>query len=112
MEVLSAPLEVSVFCQMCFCFCPLSPALFCWGGLGWGVNSRIYLILLTTLQDPENKIKKTATGKLTIDLQLNPDLLTSVTARSNPPFTVGFAAETENMLENAVKKLVQKKPIW
>lgn len=54
------------------------------------------------------KIKK-QTQNLTISLAPNPDILFSLSQRSNPPFLVGFAAETENLIANAKKKLLAKK---
>ncbi|MEE8482006.1 MAG: bifunctional phosphopantothenoylcysteine decarboxylase/phosphopantothenate--cysteine ligase CoaBC [Acidiferrobacterales bacterium] len=54
-----------------------------------------------------NKLKKN-TVTLTLELQRNPDILASVAARSNAPFTVGFAAETEDVLTNAQQKLIDK----
>lgn len=54
-----------------------------------------------------HKIKKTKKS-LTIKLIPNPDILAEVAALPNPPFIVGFAAETENILENARKKLKAK----
>lgn len=55
-----------------------------------------------------NKIKKT-NDSLTIKLTSNPDILAEVAALPNAPFTIGFAAETENLLENARAKLTNKK---
>lgn len=53
------------------------------------------------------KIKKTTTP---IHLNLNPntDVLKTVASTPNPPITIGFAAETENIMENAFKKLHEK----
>jgi phosphopantothenoylcysteine decarboxylase/phosphopantothenate--cysteine ligase len=42
-------------------------------------------------------------------LQRNPDILAAVANMKNRPFVLGFAAETENVLENARTKLTQKK---
>ena len=53
------------------------------------------------------KIKKS--GNLVLELELNPDILGTVASLANPPFCVGFAAETENLLENAAIKLKKKK---
>jgi phosphopantothenoylcysteine decarboxylase/phosphopantothenate--cysteine ligase len=53
------------------------------------------------------KIKK-GPDTLTIELERNPDILADVAAISDGPFTVGFAAETENLLEYARSKLQQK----
>jgi len=58
------------------------------------------------------KIKKQASGAPTIELVRNPDILAAVAqqrqARGRPHVVVGFAAETENLLENAQSKLEQK----
>lgn len=54
-----------------------------------------------------NKLKKTA-ATLILQLELNPDILAAVAALDNPPFTVGFAAETENLIANAQEKLIKK----
>jgi phosphopantothenoylcysteine decarboxylase/phosphopantothenate--cysteine ligase len=53
------------------------------------------------------KIKKTA-DTLTLELVKNPDILASVAALKEAPFTVGFAAETENVEANARAKLTAK----
>ncbi len=55
----------------------------------------------------DSKIKKHA-QTMTLELVRNPDILTAVAARPDAPFTVGFAAETENMLANAKHKLIDK----
>lgn len=49
------------------------------------------------------KIKKTS-SHLELSLIRNPDILAGVAARPNPPFTVGFAAETERVEEQAEEK--------
>lgn len=46
---------------------------------------------------------------ISLELRRNPDILAEVAVLANRPFTVGFAAETENLLENAHKKLESKK---
>jgi phosphopantothenoylcysteine decarboxylase/phosphopantothenate--cysteine ligase len=53
------------------------------------------------------KIKKSA-GRMTIELVRNPDILASVAALNPAPFTVGFAAETENLEAAARAKLETK----
>jgi phosphopantothenoylcysteine decarboxylase/phosphopantothenate--cysteine ligase len=53
------------------------------------------------------KIKKTA-EILTLELHRNIDILAAVAALPNRPFTVGFAAETENVAVYAKKKLQEK----
>jgi phosphopantothenoylcysteine decarboxylase/phosphopantothenate--cysteine ligase len=56
----------------------------------------------------EQKIKKKAED-LNLLLRKNPDILAEVAGLSQAPFTVGFAAETENLLDNARMKLQNKK---
>ncbi len=58
-------------------------------------------------QQPE-KIKKNA-STLTIELTRNKDILAEVASLPNAPFCVGFAAETENLLEYAEAKRKAKK---
>ncbi len=54
------------------------------------------------------KIKK-STSALTLELTPNKDILADVASLPNPPFCVGFAAETENLLEYAEAKRKTKK---
>jgi phosphopantothenoylcysteine decarboxylase/phosphopantothenate--cysteine ligase len=54
------------------------------------------------------KIKKSEQS-LTLELKLNKDILAEVASLPNPPFCVGFAAETENLLEFAEAKRQKKK---
>lgn len=54
------------------------------------------------------KIKKQNADKLTLTLVKNPDILKDVAALNPKPFTVGFAAETENLLDYAEQKRIQK----
>ncbi len=54
------------------------------------------------------KIKK-KNDAMSIELVRCPDILASVAAMESPPFTVGFAAETENVIEYARGKLENKK---
>jgi phosphopantothenoylcysteine decarboxylase/phosphopantothenate--cysteine ligase len=55
----------------------------------------------------ETKIKKDE-EKLVLDLVRNPDILASVAALKPAPFTVGFAAETEDVERHARRKLEGK----
>lgn len=56
-----------------------------------------------------HKIKKDKSGKPpTLQLAENPDILREVAALSKAPFCVGFAAESENILENARAKRKKK----
>lgn len=45
---------------------------------------------------------------LTLRLVRNPDILASLAARPDRPFSVGFAAETEHLLDYAARKLKSK----
>jgi len=54
------------------------------------------------------KIKKSS-AELTISLVPTVDILATVAARQEPPFCVGFAAESENVAENASKKRLKKR---
>ena len=56
----------------------------------------------------QKKIKK-KDDTLTLTLQKNADILADVAATKNPPFTVGFAAETHDLEHYARDKLVRKK---
>jgi phosphopantothenoylcysteine decarboxylase/phosphopantothenate--cysteine ligase len=61
-------------------------------------------------QTAPQKIKK-ASDEMTVHLVRNPDILASL-GKSRPPGShrvlVGFAAETEHLIENAREKLIQK----
>lgn len=54
------------------------------------------------------KMKKNA-DTLTLTLEKNSDILADVAALENPPFSVGFAAETNDLEHYARDKLVRKK---
>lgn len=53
------------------------------------------------------KIKKNAED-IRLELQRNPDILADVARQDNAPFTVGFAAETNDVRDNALAKLKRK----
>lgn len=55
----------------------------------------------------QQKIKKSASN-LVLELVPNPDILKTVSSLPKPPFCVGFAAETENLEENAAIKRRKK----
>jgi phosphopantothenoylcysteine decarboxylase/phosphopantothenate--cysteine ligase len=60
-------------------------------------------------QRAEQKIKK-SNKSITLTLERTPDVLSQVAAsRANGMLVVGFAAETENVLDNAKEKLRSKK---
>ena len=58
----------------------------------------------------QHKLKKDPTSGDGLLLQLvrNPDILATLAQRADRPFSVGFAAETENLLEYASRKLRDK----
>ncbi|MBL1376143.1 bifunctional phosphopantothenoylcysteine decarboxylase/phosphopantothenate--cysteine ligase CoaBC [Zobellella iuensis] len=56
----------------------------------------------------EQKIKKTASDTLVIELTKNPDIVAEVAALPNKPFTIGFAAETRDVEKYARDKLSRK----
>jgi phosphopantothenoylcysteine decarboxylase / phosphopantothenate---cysteine ligase len=47
-------------------------------------------------------------GPMTLDLEATPDILQEISSKKTSQIVVGFAAETENALENARQKLVAK----
>ena len=57
----------------------------------------------------EQKIKKTSGNDgMTINLVKNPDIVASVAALADGPFTVGFAAETQDVAQYARDKMQRK----
>ncbi|MEF2070167.1 bifunctional phosphopantothenoylcysteine decarboxylase/phosphopantothenate--cysteine ligase CoaBC [Consotaella aegiceratis] len=57
----------------------------------------------------DHKIKKTAGGPPTLTLAENPDILATVAHAANrPAVVVGFAAETDDLIDNAKAKLARK----
>ncbi|HOY21828.1 MAG TPA: bifunctional phosphopantothenoylcysteine decarboxylase/phosphopantothenate--cysteine ligase CoaBC [Cellvibrio sp.] len=61
------------------------------------------------LQIAENKIKKTAEAEtMLLELVKNPDIVATIAALEQKPFTVGFAAESENLIAYAQQKLTHK----
>ena len=59
-------------------------------------------------QVADNKIKKND-NELTLTFVKNPDILKTVAALPSPPFTVGFAAESQDVEKYARGKLVNKR---
>ena len=59
------------------------------------------------VEPSESKIKRTQDA-LTLRLEPNPDILATVAREKGERLVVGFAAETDNVAENARKKLAQK----
>lgn len=59
-------------------------------------------------QPSTQKIKKSETS-LTLELKRNKDILAEVASLPNAPFCVGFAAESEKLVEHATQKRLAKK---
>jgi phosphopantothenoylcysteine decarboxylase/phosphopantothenate--cysteine ligase len=57
---------------------------------------------------PEQKRKKTAT-RLSLELDPTPDILAELGQKKGDRLLIGFAAETENLLEEARRKMNTKK---
>jgi phosphopantothenoylcysteine decarboxylase/phosphopantothenate--cysteine ligase len=62
----------------------------------------------------EQKLKKQNQGEAELKLALNPDILATVAepGPKRPRLVIGFAAETENLLENAKAKRQAKNADW
>jgi phosphopantothenoylcysteine decarboxylase/phosphopantothenate--cysteine ligase len=62
----------------------------------------------------EQKLKKTAAGMPPLQLVENPDILATIAKLQDkrPPLVIGFAAETENLIDNAKAKLARKGCDW
>ena len=58
-------------------------------------------------QIPRNKIKKTAM-RMSLDLDPTPDILAELGKKKGDRLLIGFAAETENLIESARQKLESK----
>jgi len=62
----------------------------------------------TPVETSTQKIKKSKSS-LTLELKPNRDILAEVASLPSPPFCVGFAAESENLLEHAETKRKSKR---
>jgi phosphopantothenoylcysteine decarboxylase/phosphopantothenate--cysteine ligase len=62
----------------------------------------------------EQKLKKTTAGMPPLQLVENPDILATIAKlpKLRPALVIGFAAETENLIENARAKLARKGCDW
>jgi phosphopantothenoylcysteine decarboxylase / phosphopantothenate---cysteine ligase len=65
-------------------------------------------------QEGEQKLKKTSKGVPPLQLVENPDILATISKLPDkrPPLVIGFAAETENLIDNAKTKLARKGCDW
>jgi phosphopantothenoylcysteine decarboxylase/phosphopantothenate--cysteine ligase len=62
----------------------------------------------------EQKLKKTAAGMPPLALVENPDILATISKLTDrrPPLVIGFAAETEHLIDNAKAKIARKGCDW
>ena len=62
----------------------------------------------------EQKLKKTPAGMPPLALVENPDILATIAklADKRPPLVIGFAAETEHLIDNAKAKIARKGCDW
>ena len=62
----------------------------------------------------EQKLKKTGAGMPPLQLVENPDILATIAKLQDkrPPLVIGFAAETEHLIDNAKAKLARKGCDW
>ncbi len=62
----------------------------------------------------DQKLKKTAGGMPQLELVENPDILATISksGERRPPLVIGFAAETEHLIDNAKAKLTRKGCDW
>src|SRR6185295_17265091 len=62
----------------------------------------------------EQKLKKTAAGMPPLQLVENPDILATISKLQDkrPPLVIGFAAETEHLIDNAKAKIARKGCDW
>ena len=94
-------------------FIPIESAVDMYNAVMENLESSDIIIKSAAVADyrPKNvsdkKIKKTD-GDLVIELERNPDILMEVGKKKGSKVLVGFAAETNDLIENATKK-VQKK---
>ena len=58
-------------------------------------------------QNPNEKMKKTA-ARMSLDLEPTPDILAEVGRKKGDRLLIGFAAETDHLVEEARRKLEQK----
>ncbi len=91
---------------------PVETALEMQAALEEAVGGADFLVMAAAVADyrvenrAERKIKREKADVLTLQLVRNPDILAGL--RDRPLFKVGFAAETDDLLENAKAKLARK----
>lgn len=73
-----------------------------------------YIIMAAAVADyrvknySEQKMKKTSSDELTLELVKNPDILKYMCEKKTHQCVVGFCAESENLLQNAQEKIQKK----
>lgn len=94
-------------------FVPVSSAVEMRDAVMENLNTSTVIIKAAAVADyrpsvcSNSKIKK-QDGELVIRLERNPDIIAEVSKKKGNRILVGFAVETENILENAKAKLVEK----
>lgn len=76
-----------------------------------GIDIFISVAAVADYKPEKATVQKIKRNTESIELKLikTSDILRSVASLKKPPFTVGFSAETENLIENASMKLTDKK---
>ena len=71
---------------------------------------QLLLLTLSQIKKKKNKLKKNDINSLSLNLEKNLDILEFLgkNNKNRPRIVVGFAAETENVIENSKKKLKDK----
>src|SRR3954451_24640490 len=66
------------------------------------------------VNEGEQKLKKTPAGMPPLQLTENPDILATISKLKDrrPPLVIGFAAETEHLIDNAKAKIARKGCDW
>jgi hypothetical protein len=66
------------------------------------------------VNEGEQKLKKTSAGMPPLQLVENPDILATISKLKDrrPPLVIGFAAETEHLIDNAKAKIARKGCDW
>jgi phosphopantothenoylcysteine decarboxylase/phosphopantothenate--cysteine ligase len=79
------------------------------GALGADIFISVAAVADYRVRNPSAQKIKKANGHLSLELEENPDILAWVAGQPKPPFCVGFAAESEDLAQNAKAKLARKK---
>jgi len=56
----------------------------------------------------QQKIKKSNQNTMMLEMVKNPDIVATIADHADSPLMIGFAAETQHVIENAQRKLAQK----